>query len=274
MRSHRANEHGDSLPYNCPVCSKGFSLQWQLKRHLKHHRPKVRKCDHPGCTFQSDKWSALRKHLTTHTKLECSTCFKKFSRFDYLRVHELAKHSSSAPSFACDLPGCSKAYPRESSLRTHQRNSHGEPKYSCEQCGAKFRHKKSLNNHSSKCGKISPTLPLDSTVSPAKMKNSPVIKPNVKDKSLPQPKKTNSVSLLSTARKSRRRLDRVNLLFAKDLLDEADRLALQQADRLLELQAPSTASILANNLVASVNSPNESTSVNLISCESPTQQQL
>lgn len=188
----------------------------------------------------------------------------------------MAKHSSSAPSFACDLPGCSKAYARESSLRTHQRNSHGEPKYSCDQCGAKFRHKKSLNNHSPKCGKISspPAPSLDSTVSPAKKKKSPVTKPNVKDKSLPQPKKTNSVSLLSTARKSRRRLGRVNLLFSKDLLDEADRLALQQADRLLELQAPSTASILANNLVATVNSSNESTNVNLISCESSTQQQL
>lgn len=156
LRIHRAHAHGEKLTHVCSVCSKSFALEYKLRIHMKTHNDRKYSCTYPECGFHSDKWSALRKHVATeHSTMVCTTCGKRFKRNENLVAHRQTKHpeqSTVIRLFSCDRPGCSKSYTRETSLKTHQRNSHDEPKFVCIKCNSKFRHKKTLKDHETKCG--------------------------------------------------------------------------------------------------------------------------
>ena len=159
LRKHLVLVHQESLPFQCEKCDLQFHLRSRLKAHQRRHRGYD--CSFTNCDFHTDKWSLLRKHLSLeHRKLECNICRKTYKSHYNLRIHEQTVHNevdSNSPEtqFKCTFADCDKWYLRSSSLKTHIRTFHCEPKHICSyssedgtiQCGKKFRHKKSLIHH-------------------------------------------------------------------------------------------------------------------------------
>ena len=76
-------------PYGCPLCTKSFSSERDLKRHKKVH--------------------------TGEKPFSCSQCSKSFARLDKLHGH-LRIHSGEKP-YSCVK--CSKSFARSDKLKRH-----------------------------------------------------------------------------------------------------------------------------------------------------------
>ena len=103
-------------------CDKKFSEPYSTKRHINlEHKNK---------------------------KLKCEKCIKSFQCKESLSYHELTNHAIIAPSsHCCEI--CEKTFLTKVGLRNHMKFTHtnvGE-KIQCDQCKAKFKHKKYFNAH-------------------------------------------------------------------------------------------------------------------------------
>lgn len=157
----------DALFYYCSCphegCTAAFAFPNLLKRHMKVHQGYS--CNQ--CDWEFEKWTELRKHMSTEHKTgkyltiilyynfyylslsfissllvhACSICAKTFKRPCDVRRHELT-HSGKKEMFNCPEDGCHKAYDRVSTLRKHiKAQHHGELPFRCHLCVAAFPYK-------------------------------------------------------------------------------------------------------------------------------------
>ena len=172
-RKHLMDVHGSTkYVFECPVCSRKFSLNKHLVQHVKIHvGVKSFKCDQCGTTYGREE--SLKRHLRNHNGQRphaCSICPKTFARAEYLIAHmqahnrtkhicekcghvcssrfnlviHLMKHSKEKP-FKCEL--CSKSFVRSDFLDNHMEVVHKKNKPKCGVCGKLFSRKDVLKRH-------------------------------------------------------------------------------------------------------------------------------
>ncbi|XP_051544669.1 zinc finger protein ZFP2-like [Myxocyprinus asiaticus] len=140
QKIHKAKDVQPSKPERqpgkCRFCDLTFSVDSELRSHLKSHaefRPYI--CDQCGKCFSAN--SSLLAHLSNHTgekPLLCSQCGKRFYSKIQLKSH-MRCHSGERPHIC---PYCEKQFTLSGNLKIHIRIHTGEKPYVCRQCGKGF----------------------------------------------------------------------------------------------------------------------------------------
>ncbi|KAL1517782.1 hypothetical protein ABEB36_001505 [Hypothenemus hampei] len=155
--------HGDSKPFLCVYCGKGFRQLAQLKNHEVTHKlpedmpswSKVKKCDKCQRFFSNSK--SLKIHIkTVHEHFKpfiCNICGHKSSRKAMLELH-IRQHTASKPH-KCNY--CQFKTGDPNSLRKHTMKHLGAASYQCPHCPysciqASSIKRHLLNKHKEKAG--------------------------------------------------------------------------------------------------------------------------
>ncbi|XP_037923474.1 zinc finger protein 2 homolog [Hermetia illucens] len=147
LYAHKYNEHKiaeynpkrkTNYPFNCPKCSKGFSVLTSLSKHIKIHTDTERKhvCPHCGNGYKrSDhlKLHIKRMHLKI-TEHKCEVCGREYLEKCALRAH-MVVHDSARP-FTCTK--CPASFKRQRSLKDHMLKHEGRKEYACGICDMRF----------------------------------------------------------------------------------------------------------------------------------------
>ncbi|XP_039951869.1 zinc finger protein 2-like [Bactrocera tryoni] len=148
---HMRKKHGvETLPsiISCPQCSRTFKSKFNLKRHLKIHRPVAEKKIYP-CP-QCDRKFQTKDYVFRHIKFVheeirpfiCEECGEGTHTETTLREHML-KHTDYAP-FECEI--CKKGFKTQARLKNHM-EMHSEHKHICSECGLELNSRITLNRH-------------------------------------------------------------------------------------------------------------------------------
>ena len=106
----------------CPFCNKRFREAFDVKKHIEF------------------------KHQHGKVLFACDYCDKGFQSNQAKEYHEKLKHVESEDSFSCDI--CHKTFPMLVNLNSHKKYVHSDvQKWSCENCGTKFKQKRDLRAH-------------------------------------------------------------------------------------------------------------------------------
>ncbi|XP_056142891.1 zinc finger protein 1035 [Lampris incognitus] len=155
----------------------------ETKEKLKAESEGEYKCKFCTKTFMKSR--NLRRHILTHTEVKpyrCKACDSCFSRYDYLKLHQIRckgkkqrlevcipkisledvgkgwqnklKPAAEKQAFECSL--CFKTFSTQSNLARHFSMLHARKSFRCSHCGMSFIHKKSLERHKfTKCSQKS-----------------------------------------------------------------------------------------------------------------------
>lgn len=130
----------------CPECHQEICYT-QYSVHMRgHSNDRPYKCEECGKTFREKK--GFKSHLQTHSQerpFGCDQCAETFRTRGMLKNHILG-HSDERP-FKCDP--CGKAFKTVLQLRKHIQNH--SPRFICVFCHQKFKTKKGIRGHLSKC---------------------------------------------------------------------------------------------------------------------------
>ena len=133
------NHKRNHKKYQCPKCEKHLVIHDKAAhiRKCKGVKDKIRKCEHEGCTFTTERPSHLKKHMETHREVFCDVvgCGKKFHGQKKLNAHKRKEHK---PLFAPQV--CPKQGPKK------------EPKiHRCQWCSFQTRFTTHLKDHLNSC---------------------------------------------------------------------------------------------------------------------------
>lgn len=109
-----------SKRHACPSCDKRFSSPGKLTQHRLSHTGELPfSCERCDKRFNSK--FKLARHALVHSEARafvCGTCGRSFNRKDHLANHARV-HDPAKKVFACERPGCRKAYTSPLSARKH-----------------------------------------------------------------------------------------------------------------------------------------------------------
>ncbi|XP_071058626.1 zinc finger protein 32-like [Pseudochaenichthys georgianus] len=135
----------ENKPFSCSVCKKAFSLNGNLKAHMRVHTgEKAHSCS--VCKKAFSHSGSLKKHMRVHTGEKphsCSVCTKSFVQCGNLKEH-MKVHTGEKPH-RCTV--CKKAFSQSGSLKEHMRVHTGEKPFSCTVCKKAFSHSGNLKKH-------------------------------------------------------------------------------------------------------------------------------
>ncbi|CAG2121741.1 unnamed protein product, partial [Medioppia subpectinata] len=180
--AHTNKEHTLEQPYACDQCSRRFSMQSYLSRHMS--RVHYRKYPCESCGQEFDSRPELNVHYTDnvdHLQHPCDQCDKRCATRNgllrHIRQHHLLDREHKCPELGCDAqfitaerlqqhalthapeaerrkyvcewPGCDRAFFTSSSLTYHRLIHTDVRDFRCEypDCGKAFRQKGSLDKH-------------------------------------------------------------------------------------------------------------------------------
>ncbi|XP_032368374.1 zinc finger protein 501 [Etheostoma spectabile] len=137
--------HSQKTFYKCPACSKTFTHNAALQRHVTCHMgDRPFDCAECGKTFRQK--GSLHIHMRKHTGEKpfcCLVCGKNFTQSGTLAAH-MRIHTGEKP-FSCSV--CKKRYNESGTLVRHMRVHTGEKPFPCSLCGKRFSEKGNLNKH-------------------------------------------------------------------------------------------------------------------------------
>ncbi|KAH9503546.1 hypothetical protein Btru_068156 [Bulinus truncatus] len=142
--------HGSEGQFECQQCKKKFKTEYYLKSHILIHTgetPFI--CD--ICQAAFNRKDKLKRHMTIHDlvkKYRCpfrslAGCLKEFNRQDKLKAH-IVTHSGIKP-FKCSI--CDKGFSRRPHLVEHERGHKLDYRFKCEKCGKGYFRPKLFNEH-------------------------------------------------------------------------------------------------------------------------------
>ncbi|CAG5100041.1 Oidioi.mRNA.OKI2018_I69.XSR.g16814.t1.cds [Oikopleura dioica] len=140
---------------NCHSIFTSFLGVWN---HMKVVHPRFvfpcRVCDQVSRTQFGRQQHWHKYHYDEGTINVCETCGESFTSqfalYHHTKQHRAKKkkeedEENGIGNLACEF--CGKVYTRKMSLRKHIETVHGEPKYKCPLCPAKFHHRKNIQPH-------------------------------------------------------------------------------------------------------------------------------
>ncbi|XP_061725771.1 zinc finger protein 239-like [Cydia pomonella] len=137
--------------YLCDMCGSLFKRKQKLIHHIKEHMQlnKVTKLNEPK-SYNREKGknkfthsTSLKTHRHTEEPYFCQICEKKFTRADYLAMHQRI-HTGDKP-YSCEV--CEKKFTQMSNLKTHILTHTKETPYICEVCKKNFTTPSGLKIH-------------------------------------------------------------------------------------------------------------------------------
>ncbi|XP_063224013.1 gastrula zinc finger protein XlCGF57.1-like [Bacillus rossius redtenbacheri] len=162
-----------SKTFSCEVCSKVFTKHVYLKRHsVIHSDERPYACQMCGSTFS--RTGDLGKHLRTHAEdregerervasagdgdssLECTVCYRAFTKELYLRQHRVTHVRKEASSHLCDE--CGKAFKQRGALTQHKAVHSAVKSHVCAVCGKAFATPGRLRDHAKLHAGVRPFL--------------------------------------------------------------------------------------------------------------------
>ncbi|VVC27312.1 Hypothetical protein CINCED_3A013097 [Cinara cedri] len=127
--------------FACTVCSRSFTRQDNLNRHLNNHSNLSFSCT--VCSRSFTRQDNLNRHLNNHKNIpfSCTVCSRSFTRQDNLNRH-LNNHNNL--TFSCTV--CSRSFTRQDNLKRHM-NDHNNLKFSRAESTREFMIKSNLATH-------------------------------------------------------------------------------------------------------------------------------
>ena len=124
--------------YPCDKCDQVFKLKWQLNGHKASHRPiKKIACEVCGKLVLQRKYTAhLIYHGSREEKCSFEGCTKKYFSKPAL-AHHIENDHEESKNVKC--PECASVYPNEGKLRRHMSRSHKAPSFFCEVEGCSYK---------------------------------------------------------------------------------------------------------------------------------------
>lgn len=115
--------HTGERPYKCKLCDLSFRIPKHRSNHVKFDHLKItgQTCEICGHLFR--EYSALVKHLQTHTGLKphaCDVCSRRFLNKHDLVVHKRL-HTGERP-YNCNF--CDSKFVANTNLRKHMTSKH------------------------------------------------------------------------------------------------------------------------------------------------------
>lgn len=145
-----ANDFKLSPSFACPLCSKKFASQKNLKIHVHYHKnPK----------FLSPKRTKIEAVNHIETQHKCEICLSMFSDLSTFSSH-MDMHTDKSSELLNDTPVndcpkqeplhcklCNKEYKNKKSLNYHMMGHSGEKPYKCKSCSNQYSNPKALSKH-------------------------------------------------------------------------------------------------------------------------------
>jgi len=128
---------------SCHVCSKSFSSESNLRRHVRvNHEASQFRCHVCSAVFKRID-SLVRHKRSSHADLCCSVCHAVFDTADAKSTHDCRR--ASEKKLSCD--DCGKSFVNRSNLNKHSYLVHGGVKFHCNECPKFFRRSMTLTLH-------------------------------------------------------------------------------------------------------------------------------
>ena len=160
MSRHMREKHGVGPMeiFECEMCGYRANQRCTIRKHMMNVHAgaeKQFKCDKPGCNYETNFSSDLKRHLLVHAEdiqshfpFACSFPDCDFRRkTNAERVQHGLQHETCKFQLTCKI--CSKSgYPDEVSLRFHSFRYHDQRPWKCSICDYAVCYKRTLQRHS------------------------------------------------------------------------------------------------------------------------------
>ena len=149
LKRHIQITHEGHRDYKCESCGKSFTRSHHLKQHIHtiHEGLKDYECESCGMSFSQSH--SLKQHIHTihegRKDYKCESCGKSFTGAQYLKKHIYIVHEGHK-DHKCDY--CGKSFSQGGYLKKHIHTVHeGSRDYRCDSCGKSFSQAENLKRH-------------------------------------------------------------------------------------------------------------------------------
>ena len=125
LSNHVSHKHRVALFVTCEVCGKTINRA-KFTRHIAvcHQKRKTFQCSVEGCRKMYFNKNDVARHIKNYHEesknVKCPECASVFPNDTKLKMHMSRSHT--APSFFCEVLGCSYKQTRKEYLKLHLRN--------------------------------------------------------------------------------------------------------------------------------------------------------
>lgn len=140
--------------YTCPKCSKLFTCERFLRRHLSTHNAVANHvCQHCGKAFKTEQYLKIHRIIHSSEKpFRCKMCSAAFNRRDKLVRHNLIHEN--ARKFKCPFNkhlDCNREFNRKDKLKQHILTHSSASRIMCKVCNRVFKRHSQLKHHEKTC---------------------------------------------------------------------------------------------------------------------------